>query len=83
MCSSYWLDFFRINFCALKQILSLKVLAGIGLDQKFGDFPIAEIALDTHALPASVAARGHYLSVPRGPKMILMSSRARRSDIAY
>ncbi|CAL2253357.1 unnamed protein product [Prunus armeniaca] len=52
--------------------------ASISLDWRFGDFPIAGIALDTNELPACVASRGHYFGVPLGPKIIFMLSRARR-----
>ncbi|KAL6272554.1 hypothetical protein ACE6H2_023246 [Prunus campanulata] len=51
---------------------------GISLDWWFEDFLVTGISLDTHVLLGRVAARGHFLGDPFGPKMIPMSSRARR-----
>ncbi|KAI5335500.1 hypothetical protein L3X38_025633 [Prunus dulcis] len=49
---------------------------GISLDWRFGDFSIAGIVLDTHALLTRVAACGPLLRRSLGPKIILMSSQA-------
>ncbi|KAI5351073.1 hypothetical protein L3X38_003964 [Prunus dulcis] len=88
------LDNFRQNFMELARIPPATIFfdlvrdkrcstlcddhVGISLDQRFGDFPIAGIALDTHALPARVVARWPLLGRSLSPKIILMSSRVQR-----